>query len=166
MDGCFGTVCGGCGVVLVRGPVIAAVVPPSGGSSALGGLSSTGARVLPLLRLAFGCRGATAVYGVATVDGRGRVADRVVIGAVGWSAGARLSIREDSGLIVLVADERGVFAVTGQGHLRLPAGVRRWCALGAGDRVLLVAEPEQDVVVVYPPAALDAMVRRFRGGAS
>ena len=154
----------------MRGALIAPVIPPSGGASANSRASSTVARVLPLARLAPGDRQATAVYGLATVDDRGRIADRTVIASMGWSAGARLSISEDAGLVILTADPRGVFALTRQGHIRLPVGVRRWCALAAGDRVLLVAEPDRDTVVVYPPAALDAMVRQFRdvvaGGAS
>lgn len=42
----------------------------------------------------------------------------------------RLSIREDGDLILLAADPLRVFAVTRQGHVRLPVGVRRWCGTG------------------------------------
>jgi bifunctional DNA-binding transcriptional regulator/antitoxin component of YhaV-PrlF toxin-antitoxin module len=56
----------------------------------------------------------------------------------------------------------GVFSVTGQGHVRLPATVRRWCGLATGDRVLLAAEPARGLLVVHPPAALDAMIGQFQ----
>jgi hypothetical protein len=115
---------------------------------------------LPLARLAAGVRSVAVVYGVAAVDCRGRIADRLVTGALGWAPGMRLSIREDRGLILLAGDERGVFSLTPQGHIRLPVGVRRWCALAAGDRVLLVAVPQQGSLVVFPPAAVDDMLRR------
>jgi hypothetical protein len=36
--------------------------------------------------------------------------------------------------------------------------VRRWCGLAVGDRVLLAAEPADGLLVVYPPATLDAMI--------
>ena len=62
---------------------------------------------------------------------------------------------------MISANRRGVFSVTGQGHLRLPATVRRRCGLAAGDRVLLAAEPAEGLVVVYPPAALDTMIARY-----
>jgi hypothetical protein len=159
MGSCFGTVCDRLGVVLVRGPPIVPVVPSSSATSAPG-TSSGERRALPVSGLAVGVRGAAVVYGVAAVDGRGRIADRVVTTALGWSPGTRLSIREDRGLILLAADERGVFSLTPQGHVRLPVGVRRWCALGAGDRVLLVADPGPGSLVVFPPLALDDMVRR------
>jgi bifunctional DNA-binding transcriptional regulator/antitoxin component of YhaV-PrlF toxin-antitoxin module len=58
----------------------------------------------------------------------------------------------------VTATPQGVFSPTRGGHLRLPATVRRWCGLGAGDRVLLAAEPDAGLLVVHPPASLDAMV--------
>jgi hypothetical protein len=51
-----------------------------------------------------------------------------------------------------------VFAVTGQGHVRLPAVVRHWSALTAGDRVLLAADAAEGLLVVHPPTAPDLMV--------
>ena len=53
------------------------------------------------------------------------------------------------------ADAGGAFAVTRQGHVRLPATIRHWCGLAAGDRLLLAADPALGRLVVYPPAALD-----------
>jgi hypothetical protein len=35
--------------------------------------------------------------------------------------------------------------------------VRHLCGLGPGDRVLLVADPQKQVVRVYPPATLDRL---------
>ena len=66
-------------------------------------------------------------------------------------------------VLVVTADEGGVFRLTGQGHLRVPATVRHWCGLAAGDRVLLVADPPDDLLVVHPPAAVEAMVARRHG---
>lgn len=98
------------------------------------------------------------VYGLAALDCRGRIADRGVLRALGWRGGTQLDIREQGGLLLVTGSPQGVFSMTGQGHLRLPATVRRWCGLGTGDRVLLVAQPADGVLVVHPPAALDAMV--------
>jgi hypothetical protein len=80
--------------------------------------------------------------------------------ALGWVPGTRLYFRERGGLIV-VTDDRGVFSITSQGHLRLPATVRHWCRLVPGDRVLLAADPAEGHLVVHPPAALDAMIIQF-----
>ncbi|MFI6823514.1 hypothetical protein ACIBJE_21565 [Micromonospora sp. NPDC050187] len=119
---------------------------------------------LPLARLA-ARRVASTVYGLTTLDSRGRVADRAAMRALDWVPGRRLDIREHAGLIVVAADEQGVFAVTKEGHLRLPAVVRQWCGLAAGDRVFLAAEPDASRLVVHPPAALDAMIAQAHAAA-
>jgi hypothetical protein len=109
--------------------VVAPVVPPAlptdqpvrpGGHAAAG---AGARRVLPLAPLAT-IRDRSTVYGLAAVDGRGRVADHHVMTALGWVAGTRLDIRESGGLILVRASRQGVFSVTSQGHLRLPATVR------------------------------------------
>lgn len=98
------------------------------------------------------------MYRLASVDSSGRIRDRSIIGAMGWEPGARLDIRQGGGVIVVRRDPQGVFTVTGQGHLLLPAAVRHWCGLAAGERVLLTADPAAKLLVVYPPIALDQMV--------
>ncbi|MEU5950091.1 AbrB/MazE/SpoVT family DNA-binding domain-containing protein [Micromonospora sp. NPDC047465] len=77
---------------------------------------------------------------------------------MGWEPGARLDIRQGENVVVARRDRQGVFTVTGQGHLLLPSSVRHWCGLSAGDRVLLTADPVANLLVVYPPIALDEMV--------
>lgn len=109
-------------------------------------------------------RTAGAVYGMASMDCRGRVADRFVLKAMAWKPGRRLEIRAVQGLLVVRALADGVFAITGQGHLRLSASVRRWCGLVAGDRVFLAGDPVKGQLVVHPPAALDAMIARSHAG--
>lgn len=98
------------------------------------------------------------VYGTAAIDCNGRVAEATVIGALGWTPCTRLSIRENGGLVLVAADRQGVFRLTGHGHLRLPATVRHWCGLVAGERLLLAADPTAGLLVVHTPAAVDAMI--------
>lgn len=100
---------------------------------------------------------------MAVLDSRGRVADTGVLRALGWDTSIRLDIREQGGLLLVTRTPQGVFGLTRQGHLRLPAMVRRWCGLEAGDRVLLAADPAQERLVVHPPAAVDAMVGWLHG---
>jgi hypothetical protein len=103
-------------------------------------------------------RDRSTVYGLAAIDDRGRIAESTVIRALGWLPGTRLDVRESGGLLLVNADPQGVFSVTCRGHLRLPATVRHWCRLAPGDRVLLTADPAEGLLVVHPPAALDAMI--------
>ncbi|WP_297538054.1 AbrB/MazE/SpoVT family DNA-binding domain-containing protein [Amycolatopsis sp.] len=106
----------------------------------------------------------TAVYGLAAVDRRGRIADHAIVHALGWQPGTRLDIRETHGLLLIHADPRGVFSVTKQGHLRLPAPVRHRCCLVPGDRVLLAADPDRGLLIVHPPAALDDILAQRHAG--
>ncbi|KAA2252726.1 AbrB/MazE/SpoVT family DNA-binding domain-containing protein [Solihabitans fulvus] len=98
------------------------------------------------------------------MDSRGRIADHLTLRAMGWVPGTRLNIRETGGLLIIHSDTHGVFSISRQGHLRLPAPVRRWCALAAGDRVLLAADPVHCQLVVHPPAELDAMIAHRHAG--
>jgi hypothetical protein len=98
------------------------------------------------------------LYSIATVDNRGRVADRQMVAALNWTSATRLSIREHDGLLVVTADPYGVFKLTKQGHIRLPADARRAGHLSSGDRVLLVADFDRQLVTVFPPVALDQLV--------
>lgn len=107
-------------------------------------------------------RSTATVYGLAAVDGRGRIADRAIMQALGWAPGTSLDMRLVHGVVVIHAETSGPFRVTSQGHLRLPVSLRHGCALEAGDRVLLAADLAEGSLVVHSPAALDAMVAQFR----
>ncbi|MFD2415431.1 AbrB/MazE/SpoVT family DNA-binding domain-containing protein [Amycolatopsis pigmentata] len=100
----------------------------------------------------------TAVYGLAAVDCRGRVADRAVFGALRWVAGTPLAISVTHGVLLISTDPSGVFGMTSQGHLRLPAPVRKCCSLSPGERVFLAAYPDRGVLLVHPPTVLDTLL--------
>jgi hypothetical protein len=102
----------------------------------------------------------SSVYGFAVVNDRGRIAAQPIVQALGWQPGTPLSIREQAGLVVVTADPSGGSRLTGEGHVRVPVTIRRWCGLEAGCRVLLVADPADARLVVHPAAALDAMISR------
>jgi bifunctional DNA-binding transcriptional regulator/antitoxin component of YhaV-PrlF toxin-antitoxin module len=144
----------------VRAGVIAPVAPPLLPASGRAAAPSVVALVrgpLPLPTLILR-RTSTVVYGLSAVDDRGRVADRVIMRALGWSAGLRLDIREAAGVLTVYMDSEGVYQLTSQGQLRLPAPLRHRCGLNAGDRVLLAADPQRSRLAVYPPAALDTLL--------
>jgi len=152
-------------VSAVSAAVISPVVPPlpsrgSGGVVGAGCVVSVVGRSLPALPLPslIPRRTAAIVYGLSTLDDRGRLADRTIMQALGWTAGLGLDITETRGLLVIHSQEYGGFHVTGQGYLRVPAPLRHRCGLQTGDPVLLAADPRQGQLVVYPPAALDALI--------
>jgi hypothetical protein len=148
----------------VSAAVISPVIPPvlSRDSDRVAGASGTvsvARRPLSLPSL-IPRRTTALVYGLSALDDRGRLADRAIMLALGWSAGLCLNITETRGLLVIRSQGHGEFHVTSQGHLRVPAPLRHRCSLEPGDRVLLAADPRQGQLVVYPPAALDALIAR------
>ncbi|MGK3206914.1 AbrB/MazE/SpoVT family DNA-binding domain-containing protein [Amycolatopsis sp. MEPSY49] len=138
-------------------PLVFPAVPDGGRPPAAPAGPQTGRRTLPLPVVPTP-RSSSVVYGLAAVDCRGRVADHAIIAALGWQPGGRLHIHESHGLLVIRPDVHGLFSMTNQGYLRLPAAARHCCGLIPGDRVLLAADPGRDVLIVHPPAVLDDLL--------
>lgn len=69
---------------------------------------------------------------MAVLDCNGRIADRDITHALGWEPSIRLDIRETGGLLILHRRPDGVFRMTADDHLRLPAAAR--CCYGLASR--------------------------------
>jgi bifunctional DNA-binding transcriptional regulator/antitoxin component of YhaV-PrlF toxin-antitoxin module len=108
----------------------------------------------------------TAVHSIRPVDTNGRVVDKSVLTALDWRPGDLLSWRVSGGLIVITRPGYGRRGITKYGHLALPAAMRRGAGIRIHDRLLLAADPEQALLVVYPAHVLDEILaRRFAEGA-
>jgi len=149
---------------------VAALVLPTRDTSGLSESRSrrpvpAGFRKIPMPALP-PARELQSVYGFAVLNDRGRIAARSVIEALGWQPGTLVTFCEAAGLVVVIADSAGTSRVTGDQHLRVPAALRYWCGLASGSCVLLVADPNECRLVIYPPAALDAMITKAHASAS
>lgn len=84
---------------------------------------------------------------VTAVDDRGRCADRSLLRRLQWNSDYRfgLTLRHDS--LLLTVQQSGLRLMTRKGHLRLPAFARRRLALRPGDRILLVANPDSEMLL-------------------
>ena len=98
---------------------------------------------------------------IALMDGGGRLQDRGAVAALGWSQGDRLLITIVRTSVVIRRRPDGVFVMPRKPYVALPAPVRRGCGALAGSRLLLVADPVHDVLIVHPEAAVQAMLRTF-----
>ena len=119
-------------------------------------------RPLPVTRLV-DVRDRSTVYGLTSVDARGRLADRAVMRALGWRPGDALLVRVIDGVIIIEPDADRTVAVNGQGRVHLPAAVRHACGINRGDRVLLAAEPAHGLLRVYSLTVLDMMITSLSG---
>lgn len=137
---------------------IAAVVPRAGHADRHSAVDDQGPRTVPLPELAPSSRSEPQACAVASVDARGRISDRAVVRSLGWPAGERLEIRAVGGSVLVARRDDGVFSLTSQGYVRLPATVRHWCALSPTDRVLVVAEPARDAVAIHTMPTLQDLL--------
>jgi hypothetical protein len=112
---------------------------------------------LPLPALAIR-RTSTAIYGLSTIDNRGRLVDTRLMRALAWAPDLRLAITAARGVLIVTPEVIGTLRVTSQGHLRIPAPLRHLCALTSGDRVFLATDSTRTRLQVYSPAALDILL--------
>ncbi|MBP2329650.1 hypothetical protein JOF56_010035 [Kibdelosporangium banguiense] len=103
------------------------------------------------------------------IDASGRVSDRVVTQARGWKLGDRLTLSGTSGVVLARRDPAGMLAFGQKPYITIPAVLRTRCGLQAGDRVLLAAALDEDLLTVYPLSTLHQAIcenRPAEGGAS
>lgn len=125
---------------------------------------ATADRGLPLANVEQSSR-RTAVHSIRIVDGNGRIGDRAALAALGWEPGDLLSWRVVGGLVVINRRNFGKQGVWKSGYLSLPARAREAAGIAIGDRVLLAADLDLGLLVVYPAQVLDdILARRFAEG--
>lgn len=101
-------------------------------------------------------------YAVSPVDIHGRLADRTPLKVLGWGPETAITISVDRRAGIMVVRPGGPDSVTRQGHLRLPVRTRRAGRIPDGARLLLMARPADQILVIYTPRALDAMAWAYK----
>ncbi|MFF1819733.1 hypothetical protein ACFVWG_20705 [Kribbella sp. NPDC058245] len=138
---------------------VAPLVPPGRGldSTTKQSAATPGRTALPLPALAIR-RTSTAVYGLSTIDNRGRLVDTKLMRALAWKPDLQAAITATRGVLIITPDVTASLRVTSQGQVRIPAPPRHLCALIPGDRVFLATDSDRTRVQVYSPAALDVLL--------
>ena len=139
---------------------IAPVIPSPGRVAGTPRVAPTAVRPLPMAGPAAALSvPAGVVYGTGRIDASGRVTDHVVSCALGWREGDRLTLTASPGVVTARRDPRGMITVPARACLAIPAVLRRRCGLRAGDRVLLAAVPDQDMLAAFSFAVVDQALR-------
>jgi bifunctional DNA-binding transcriptional regulator/antitoxin component of YhaV-PrlF toxin-antitoxin module len=99
------------------------------------------------------------VYGIGRIDASGRIADRTVTSALGWSGGDRLPLTAEAGVVTARRDPGGMITLPARAYIAIPAALRRRCGLRPGDRVLLAADSSADTLTAYSLAVVDQAIR-------
>ena len=118
---------------------------------------------LPVARLVSPLQRSTAYYVVSAIDVWGRIADRSALRMLHWRAGLRISVSVVQAAAVIVPRHDARESITRQGHLRLPAPVRHMLRVQPGDRFLMLACPDRDILVAFTTPAVDAMIINHYG---
>ncbi len=100
---------------------------------------------------------------VTSIDERGRLAARSTVRQLGWTPGQTVSIEVQHGLVVIRRSRHGR-RTPKSGFVVLPSRIRNRIGLYAGDRVLLAASLDDEVLRVYPPRALAAALCGYTPG--
>ncbi|WP_156959609.1 hypothetical protein [Nocardia sp. BMG51109] len=99
------------------------------------------------------------VLGSVLVNHNGRIAERAVLGSLGWAPGVRIDIRSVAeGVLHVVADPNGAHAIARNGQLQIPAVIRRRVRLRIGHRVLLAAHPDRNRLIIVCESVLHEVV--------
>jgi len=139
---------------------LAPVVPSSAVPPGLQRARAAGRRPLPLARpVPTPPAPEDVVYGIGRIDSSGRIADRAVTTALGWSGGDRLTLTADAGVVTARRDPGGMVTLPARAYITVPAALRRRCGLRAGDRVLLAALLHEDTLAAYSLAVVDQAIR-------
>jgi hypothetical protein len=134
---------------------------PGVGHRRVGATPMMGSRQVPMVELDEPDMGAGRFYAAAVLDDRGRLSDRSAVKQLAWRAGMPITIdsHPQTGLVLIYPG--GSHRLTRDGYVRVPAKVRHNCRLEGGDRVLMVASIERQVLGVYLPSAVEAMIAAY-----
>jgi hypothetical protein len=137
---------------------LAPVIPSSAVPASRRRAGSAGGRPLPL---ADPVRSVPedVVYGFGRIDSSGRICDRAIIIALGWSGGDRLTVTADAGRVTARRDPGGMVTLPGRAYIAIPAALRHRCGLQPSDQVLLAAIPGEDTLAAYSLAVVDQAIR-------
>jgi hypothetical protein len=103
-------------------------------------------------------RTSTSYAVVSPIDASGRLADRSPLRRLRWGPGHPVTIGLHTAAITVVTEHPGRQTIAADGYLRLPAGIRHAIRLRPADRLLAVACPEVDLLMLYPMPVLETMI--------
>jgi bifunctional DNA-binding transcriptional regulator/antitoxin component of YhaV-PrlF toxin-antitoxin module len=93
------------------------------------------------------------------IDASGRVADRTIIHALGWRPGDQLTLTGTPDGVIARRDPTGMLSLGRKPYVTIPAVLRIRCGLHPGQRVLLAATLDEDLLAVYPLSTLHQAIR-------
>jgi hypothetical protein len=94
------------------------------------------------------------LVGMARIDRSGRLHERHVLHALGWTPGQQLALDLVHGLIVVQPAPTGPHVLDHRGALHLPTAARRMAGICPGPPVVLAASISEQTLVIHPAATV------------
>jgi hypothetical protein len=102
-------------------------------------------------------------YDIAHVDSSGRFSARTLLCALNWHAGDRIAMAVLPEMILFRRTDEGIYQVSQQGSLAIPAVARTRHAIKPGDRVLLAGATTRGLLVIQSLSVLNKMMAMYHG---
>ncbi|GFJ93366.1 hypothetical protein [Phytohabitans rumicis] len=97
------------------------------------------------------------------LDASGRFCSRFLLRVLAWAPGHRVDLRVGVDAVVIASCAAGRQAVGSRGELTLPVSARILAGLDMQARVVLVAVPAQDLLIVHPPVLVARLLAGHYG---
>jgi hypothetical protein len=97
------------------------------------------------------------VPGMAAVDHSGRVRDTVVFGVLGWEPGERTEVGVRAEVLLVRRVQRGGAVIDARGRVFLPGAACAQLGIAVGERLLVVAVPDRDLLIVHRLSVVAAL---------
>jgi hypothetical protein len=99
------------------------------------------------------------VLDIARMDASGRFTCAALLRELGWLPGRPVALTTLPDAVVVSADDRQAATTVGKrGELALPAASRASTGLHHDARIVLVAVPARDLLIVHPPTLLAGLL--------
>jgi hypothetical protein len=98
------------------------------------------------------------VPGMAAVDHSGRVRDTVVFGVLGWEPGGRTEVGVRAEVLLMRRVQQGGAVIDARGRVFLPVAARAQLGIAVGERLLVVAVPDRDLLIVHRLSVVTALL--------
>jgi hypothetical protein len=114
---------------------------------------------LPIVRLPERGQSDSLTMRSSCLDDSGRLHNRALFSALGWSPGHRVEIDVVNGGLAIYPTDRGRYVLDRRHGLSLPVSTRRMVGIDHHDPVILVAALADDMLLVHPEWFIGRLLR-------
>ncbi|WP_306209240.1 hypothetical protein [Actinoplanes sp. RD1] len=100
---------------------------------------------------------------IAQLDGSGRFSARSLLRDLGWNPGHRIDLTVVGDIVIVGSSPTGRHRIGARGDLAVPGSARMLLGLEPGHRVMVVAAPRQDILLVHPHTLITALLASYYG---